>query len=282
MFWESFMSPANVAHAQSVTSELLTPNVSLYPGNGNQKDHGTNHKQVQGRIDVSRTIDGAELNTEYLFGLFTNLVQDGKLPESMSLVGIPQSYVITHFAANGNTASASTIIQFSFPSFGLTLPVEIDTWKVWDANCQVIQYDATFRWFEYLLDTLLQAKQQPTTGDVDDSSKEMVIGSLSDGLAASICSIHDTYCTSDLRQYNSTEYCNQFLTKQTRFGAAYEMGRNTLLCRMIHQNLVPSRPEVHCSHIGPSGGGMCSDDSTYAQKVEQQYFKGPFMPFGDE
>jgi hypothetical protein len=197
----------------------------------------------------------------------------------MSLIGIPESYEITHFAANGNTASASTTIQFSFPSFGVTLPVVIDTWNVWDANCRVIQYDATFRWFEYLLETLLQAKNM-TTRYEEDSSKETVVGSLGDGLAASICNVHDTYCTGDLRQYNSTDYCNQFLTKQTRFGAAYEMGRNTLLCRMVHQNLVPSRPDVHCSHIGPTGGGMCCDDSTYAQKVEEQYFRGPFLPFG--
>ena len=31
----------------------------------------------------------------------------------------------------------------------------------------------------------------------------------------------------------------------------------TVLCRYIHQNMVSFRPEVHCPHIGPTGGGMC-------------------------
>lgn len=57
-----------------------------------------------------------------------------------------------------------------------------------------------------------------------------------------------------------------------------ETGRNTLLCRMVHQNMVPFRPAVHCPHIGPTGGGYCDDDKTYAQTVLQDYFTNyPFV-----
>ena len=59
------------------------------------------------------------------------------------------------------------------------------------------------------------------------------------------------------------------------------LGKNTLLCRMVHQNMVPFRPDVHCSHIGPSGGGYCSDDKSYVQTVSENYFdRSPYVPFG--
>jgi hypothetical protein len=225
---------------------------------------------------VTRAIDGSELNTEYIFGLFTNLFQSGIAPGVMSLLGIPQSYHITHFVASGNTASASTIVLFQFPNLQLSLPVEINTWNIWDSNCQVTQYDVTFRYYEYLLDTLLESSTTMAGGTNTQTS----MSSLTDGLASSICRIHEEYCVGGLQQYNSTDECNQFLTTQTRFGAAYELGRNTLLCRMVHQNMVPLRPSVHCAHIGPVGGGMCADDTDYAQKVEQQYFTGSFLPVG--
>ena len=69
---------------------------------------------------------------------------------------------------------------------------------------------------------------------------------------------------------------------KVRFGEAWELGRNTLLCRMVHQNMVPLRPGVHCAHVGPRGGGMCVDDKTYVQTVEEGYFTNyPFAVGGN-
>ena len=60
---------------------------------------------VQGRVDVTRTFNGRELNTEYLFGLFANIADN---PGQITLLGVPLSYEILHFAANQNIVSAST------------------------------------------------------------------------------------------------------------------------------------------------------------------------------
>ncbi len=50
---------------------------------------------------------------------------------------------------------------------------------------------------------------------------------------------------------------------------------------MVHQNMVPYRPEIHCPHIGKTGGGSCNDDKTYEQTVMENYFTNtPFVPFG--
>lgn len=40
-------------------------------------------------------------------------------------------------------------------------------------------------------------------------------------------------------------------------------------------------PSVHCPHIGPSGGGYCTDDLTYEGVVTQPYFTNqPMVPYG--
>lgn len=85
-FLDNFTYPADAVQARSIRSTLLAEN-------------------VQGRIDITRTFEGRELNTEYLFGLFANLVST---PGSVSLLGVPVSYKILHFAASGNVVSALT------------------------------------------------------------------------------------------------------------------------------------------------------------------------------
>jgi hypothetical protein len=63
------------------------------------------------------------------------------------------------------------------------------------------------------------------------------------------------------------------------FKGVYTDGYQT----QIHQNMVPLRPEVHCPHIGPSGGGMCVDDRTYIGNLEENYFVNtPFLAPGLE
>jgi hypothetical protein len=101
-------------------------------------------------------------------------------------------------------------------------------------------------------------------------------------LANQICTTAKTYCNStntdaaDL--YANFDTCYEFLTTEVRWGAEYEFGRNTLMCRMLHQNMVPFRPSVHCPHIGPTGGGMCTDDMTYLTTVEQDFFNISWIP----
>ncbi len=85
-FLDSFISPADQLQAKSINSSLLS-------------------EDCLGRIDITRTFKGRELNTEYLFGLFANLAAT---PGSLTLLGVPVSYEILHFAANDNVVSALT------------------------------------------------------------------------------------------------------------------------------------------------------------------------------
>ena len=85
-FLDNFIYPADQAQAKFINSSLLS-------------------EDCLGRIDITRTFEGRELNTEYLFGLFTNLAAT---PGSLSLLGVPVSYEILHFAANENVVSSLT------------------------------------------------------------------------------------------------------------------------------------------------------------------------------
>ena len=85
-FLDAFLSPQNKNQAAMVNSTIFAEN-------------------VQGRVDITRTFEGRELNTEYIFGLFANLAEDQGV---FTLLGFPEKYEVVHFAASGNIASAST------------------------------------------------------------------------------------------------------------------------------------------------------------------------------
>lgn len=41
------------------------------------------------------------------------------------------------------------------------------------------------------------------------------------------------------------------------------------------------RPDVHCSHIGPTGGAFCNNDRTYDGIVEERLFThSPMIAWG--
>ncbi|KAF4628692.1 hypothetical protein G7Y89_g9460 [Cudoniella acicularis] len=125
-FFDNFIYLADVTQAKSINSTLLA-------------------EDIQGRIDITRTFDGRELNTEYLFRLFANLVAD---PHSISLLGVLISYEILHFAANEYVTSAATRFMFNFTSLGLIIPIEIDSWNTWNKARQVTQYNRSFKYWQ--------------------------------------------------------------------------------------------------------------------------------------
>jgi hypothetical protein len=246
-FFSRFRYPNNIIEAQSINSTIFS-------------------EDVQGRVSDTRDFLGRELNTEYIFGLFSST-------SGLSIVGLPGDFEIIQFSAQQNIAAASTRVLFRFPSFGnLTLPVRIDTWITWNAERQISQYDAVFRWFGYLLQTLL------TSGDPAVSTADKLAKTV-DGMATQICNSHQAHCNGTNTQYESFDACYQFLTKDIRVGEVYELGMNTLLCRSIHEIMIKYRPDVHCSHVGVSGGGMCDDTIGYAEKVDDPLFtNSPWIP----
>ena len=79
-FLNSFIYPQNQIQAKSINASIFADD-------------------IQGRVDITRTFNGAELNT------FANLAST---PNAFTLLGFPTSWEITHFVGSGNIASATT------------------------------------------------------------------------------------------------------------------------------------------------------------------------------
>ncbi|KAF2202053.1 hypothetical protein GQ43DRAFT_431101 [Delitschia confertaspora ATCC 74209] len=248
-FFQRFVYPNNTVEAESINSAIFADNVI-------------------GRVSDTRVFKGRELNTEYIFGLFV------KQPYA-SVIGLPLSYEILAFTGNQNIASASTRVQINFPSFpdNRTLPVTVNTWLTFDSNLQITQYDVTFRWFANLMQMLLLS--------LDPKNPVNATAIAQKTIANAVCTQHNIYCKGKNLQYKSTDDCMEFLTKGVRMGQSFELGDNTLLCRNVHMSMLKYRPDEHCSHIGPTGGGMCIDNYTYESKVNEVVFtNSPWIPDG--
>ena len=199
-------------------------------------------------MDITRTFTGRELNTEYIFGLFANLAAAAKNESAFfTLLGYATSYEIVHFAASQNIASASTRYAYNifssrlpqnqktqlinartsrfnftfplFPSHPFHLPIIIDTWNVFDSHGQISMYDASFKYWQWTVDTLLN-----TAGKVLNKTEEQVMGFAGEKLIGSICATAGKFCKGENRQYNSTGECEKYLSGKVRLGAAYELG----------------------------------------------------------
>lgn len=109
-------------------------------------------ENVIGRVDATRDIDGRELNTEYAFGLWSEIALN---PSSFTLLGIPETYDITHFTANQNIISASAIVNFNITALHVVNPVEFLLWATFNKHGQITQYDVTFRYLQWQFDSLM-------------------------------------------------------------------------------------------------------------------------------
>ncbi|KAI5293300.1 hypothetical protein KEM52_005664 [Ascosphaera acerosa] len=155
-FWHDFVYPINVKEMHSINSTWFAPD-------------------VQGRVDASRNFDSAELNTEYVFGLFTD-------PSLVSLFGIPLSTEILKFTAHdgGNVAAASTRVMFNHTSLGFVAPVVIDTWKAYNAAAQIWQYDAVFKWMDGWMKLIVQNAAKKFNASTPLEAERKLAGVLSD------------------------------------------------------------------------------------------------------
>lgn len=121
-----------------------------------------------------------------------------------------------------HNAMAKTNRRFNFSfSFlgGLSVPVQIDTWNVFDKDGKISEYDATFKWWSWTVDYLFQTAAQSA-----NKTLAQILQFATTGLVDSICATAQTYCNGTNVQYNSPQQCKTFLTTQVPFGEAYQLG----------------------------------------------------------
>nr|GAT43385.1 predicted protein [Mycena chlorophos] len=78
-----------------------------------------------------------------------------------------------------------------------------------------------------------------------------------------LCAAQASTCVGANQVYTSPEQCYEILS-QRDFGDWDEVWGDNVICRTLHVRLALIRPEVHCPHVGPTGGGKC----VYADYVQ--------------
>ena len=90
-------------------------------------------------------------------------------------------------------------------------------------------YDANFGgWWAWVVDTLLgQAQQQLSLSSGKNVTMAQTYAYVQSQLATSICTTAQKYCVGpELQQYENAASCYNFLTKETRFGESFELGKS--------------------------------------------------------
>ncbi|THU75830.1 hypothetical protein K435DRAFT_787475, partial [Dendrothele bispora CBS 962.96] len=225
---------------------------------------------VIGRVDITNTFVGSELNTEYLFGMFATFGESS----NTSLIGVPLNQTVVELIAQGNTISTSIIVTFNWTV--ALIPLQFNTMFMFNDQGKVIQYDSQLLRSSRILPTILPALVPHLAKELNLPLDTDPIHLVSLRAAYDICATHEQYCTDSLRQYNSTDECMDFILNQVVFGDIDLAGQNTGICRYLHHAMVARRPEIHCSHIGPTGGDMCFD-KPYAEETIDSPFQKSFV-----
>ncbi|KAF9652758.1 hypothetical protein BDM02DRAFT_3183436 [Thelephora ganbajun] len=200
-----------------------------------------------GRVDVTNSYEGRELNTEYIFGLFSSVGNSN----TTRLLGVPGNTTLTELAINPPVISFSSLRNFDWGP--VTIPIQIDVWFLFDNESGLIaQYDITFRRLAWAIDYLkpfLKPQLVKELGSMADKCKD--IDDLMHLRAAiDVCREHEVYCHGALQQYESTQVCIDYIYHKTPLGKIYEWGGDTAMCRYIHKGMIKYRPTIHCPHIG--------------------------------
>ncbi|KAJ3331383.1 hypothetical protein HDU93_009778, partial [Gonapodya sp. JEL0774] len=212
-----------------------------------------------GRIWPIGTFDNTEDTVEYQFGIFGS---QNSSNAAAGLIPVIKKFYIHAFVQTGNIAATSIDYVMLNTVTGTYYPLRVQGfWRVDPATWAVSAYDVhvqnTVPFFNIVGLGLPTWIDQPA-------------------LAALICISQDTACKGANQVYGGAgqPQCFIELTSGKPFGDHDQIEADSIQCRSIHVNLAFFRPEVHCVHVGPTGGGKCVD-LTY-----DSYFTLPFVkPF---
>lgn len=188
---------------------------------------------------------------EYFYGLTPNNITFDTMPASI-IVGVH----MTQFIADIEQKKASTTINYqialtSNPSVVISNATQTGFWR-FDDQDKIVEYQ--------LWNPLYSLSSR---GGRFDANPQKTINDT--------CSRHERFCLGDNKQYESFDACVAFLSAKP-FGQPDVFTADNVICRNQHATLIKLRPEVHCMHVGPTGGGFCQDWSLIS------FFRTPKFP----
>ncbi|KAK4703616.1 hypothetical protein P7C70_g2598, partial [Phenoliferia sp. Uapishka_3] len=209
-------------------------------------------QDVVGRIDITSTFVGQELNTEYLYGLFWTAAQT----TTTTLIPYITSQSIQALVIEPPLVYTSVIVQAGYPTINFSLPVQLDLTLNFDNDLLIQSYDVVNRRFAQAIDYILPQLVQQISKEINATAEEAAnpAGIITKHAAIDICDAHEQFCVGENAQYTSSDACRTFITNELPFGQLWEGGQNSSppdYLVSLHS------PQIHCVHIGPSGGDMC-------------------------
>ncbi|KAF2430900.1 hypothetical protein EJ08DRAFT_588123 [Tothia fuscella] len=209
-------------------------------------------ENVTGRVSPLGNFSGYEESIEYFWGLAPVAVA----PYNNAAFSHAK---LTHFSTGCPEVAASnvelTLSNVIGPNKGtfITKLKEIAFWR-FDKTGKVSAYDA---WIPNLNDFVFKLSNPAV--QIYQGGTYMPNQTEKTSAANQICTLHNTYCaTSGNSQYPSLDACLGTLMAKP-YGNYDETWGDNLACRNIHALLTVIRPAIHCPHIGPTGGGKCTD-----------------------
>ncbi|KXS18593.1 hypothetical protein M427DRAFT_53547 [Gonapodya prolifera JEL478] len=212
-----------------------------------------------GRIWPIGTFENTEDTVEYQFGIFGS---QNSSNVAAQLIPVIHEFTIHAFVQTGNIAATSIDYKMLNTFTKQYYPLRVQGfWRIepdaWSVSAYDVHVQNTVPFFNIVGLGLPNGLTQPA-------------------LAAVICISQETACKGANQVYGGSgqPQCFIELTTVKPFGDHDQVEADSIQCRSIHVNLAFFRPEVHCAHVGPTGGGKCVD-LTY-----DSYFTLPFVkPF---
>ncbi|KAJ6610618.1 hypothetical protein B0H10DRAFT_1919459 [Mycena sp. CBHHK59/15] len=204
---------------------------------------GLFNANATGRVTPVGEFVGFQDSIEYFFGL-------APLPTGVPPNGAITNATLVEFTSGCPEVAASTVYltistinaDKSTGAF-LTVLKQIAFWH-FDPNGAVLKYDAWIPSLDLFVNIL---------NGFDFYSPAGMSGTIQQ-----ICGLQAQTCLGNNTVYGSVADCIQTLGAKP-FGRLDEAWGDNVACRTIHVLLTKIRPEVHCPHVGPTGGGKCID-----------------------
>jgi len=242
--------------AKFLKNILAVYNMTIYPNTnyiiltGNIPD--VLAENVHARVyDFAIDLEGPLTTAEYFYGLSPNDYTGQGSP----LVYITAGVNVQHFMADGDEAWTSINYVGLNRDTGIAVNgTQSGHWR-FDDDDKIIEVDNVQLYYDILFREM-----------VPDSAYPFYMALLLN----QTCTREVMNCVGANQQYSNYTACvDHILTLP--YGSPLLNEWNSGICRWWHSTLTYLRPDFHCPHVGPTGGGVCVD-FTLASLYE------PFFP----
>ncbi|MCJ1318139.1 hypothetical protein MMC15_003466 [Xylographa vitiligo] len=232
----------NLNTIQKIYNTSTYPNNQAFILNGSSAiPPGLFNENASGRIAPIGNFTGFEDSVEYFFGLTPppqapvwDTWTSAKVVSYTS--GCPE---VASSVVYGTTTGVNPDVPETYGKYISTIK-QVAFWR-FDDQGAVLYYDA---WFSNLNDytTLLYGTAPNPT--------------YNSAIIEALCTEAEELCTGNNTQYTSKENCVSTLSAKP-YGEWDEVWGDNIVCRILHILLAKLRPDVHCPHVGPTGGMKC-------------------------